>query len=55
MSNDEKSDYERGYENGSKVQSAADVAAETISRFVQTEDYVAGYNAGQADRANGNA
>lgn len=51
MFSDPKSDYDRGRENGSKVQSAADEAAEIVTRFIQTDDYVAGYEQSQTDRA----
>jgi hypothetical protein len=54
MFSDSKSDYDRGHEEGSKVQSAADEAANIIVRFIASPAYLAGVADAQAERAKDN-
>jgi hypothetical protein len=51
----EEEEFWRGHEAGSKEQSAAEMGAEIVSRFIQSAEYVAGCEQGQADRATGKA
>ena len=47
---DNRSDYDRGHDAGSRVQSAADEAVHIVGSILQTDEYFAGYNDGEADR-----
>jgi hypothetical protein len=47
---DNRSDYDRGHDAGSRVQSAADEAVHIVGSILHSDEYLAGFNDGEADR-----